>query len=29
VPASDRERFVPVNESSPAAVQLDPRPHPD
>lgn len=29
VPEADRGRFVPVNESSPAAVQLDPRPHPD
>jgi MFS family permease len=29
VPVADREPFVPVNESSPAAVQLDPRSHSD
>ncbi len=29
VPVMDREPFVPVNESSPAAVQLDPRSHTD
>jgi len=29
VPVVDREPFVPVNESSPAAVQLDPRSHSD
>ncbi len=29
VPVADREPFVPVNESSPAAVHLDPRSHSD
>ncbi|MFA7505917.1 MAG: MFS transporter [Burkholderiaceae bacterium] len=29
VPVADREPFVPVNESSPAAAQLDPRAHSD
>jgi len=29
VPVADRGPFVPVNESSPAAAQLDPRSHTD